>query len=142
VKAVIQQESQRAVFPSGTEFVEYGDVPGVVRAYAGASAVVTGRLHAALPALANGTPVVFSQLIWDSRVSLLTHLGLKVHSPFDRRLARLADEYASGRDRPHPRVFARMAELREKFARYVERFRRQVGLSGMNAYADMSRRPV
>lgn len=142
VKAVIQQEEQRAAFPAGTEFVEYDDAAAVIRAYAEASAVVTGRLHAALPALANGTPVVFSQQIWDSRVSLLGHLGLKIHSPFDRRLARLANDYAEGRERPSTAVFARLRELRERFAGYIERFRRQTGISTESVHADMSRPPV
>lgn len=142
VRAIVQEERQRRAFPAGTEFVDFDDVPGVLRAYAEASVVVTGRLHAALPAIANGTPVVFSQRVWDSRVSLLSHLGLKIRSPFDPALAALTAAYAEGRDRPDERIFGRVRELKESFLSYVERFRRQVGLNGETAYADMSRRPV
>ncbi|MFQ5456037.1 MAG: polysaccharide pyruvyl transferase family protein, partial [Nitrospirota bacterium] len=85
VKVVIQDEKQRLYFPNDTDFIEYSDVQSVIDEYANASVVVTGRLHAAIPAIANGTPVVFYQFIRDSRLSLLKFLGIKIYNPYNKK---------------------------------------------------------
>jgi hypothetical protein len=48
-----------------------------------ATAVITTRLHCALPCLAMGIPVVFFGNPSDYRISILTDIGIKIHSPLD-----------------------------------------------------------
>jgi len=42
--------------------------------------MITGRLHATLPALVNGAPVIFLNFFDDSRFSLLDYIGLEMHT--------------------------------------------------------------
>ncbi|MDR2038640.1 MAG: polysaccharide pyruvyl transferase family protein [Bacteroidales bacterium] len=48
-----------------------------------ATAVITSRLHCALPCLAMGIPVVFFGNKNNYRTSILTDLGIEIHSPAD-----------------------------------------------------------
>jgi len=56
----------------------YEDPAAVVRHYAGAKQVITGRLHGVLPALSQHKNVMFFGDPKDTRFSLLTHLGIRI----------------------------------------------------------------
>jgi polysaccharide pyruvyl transferase len=126
VRVVIQEESQRQYCPPGTDIVEYDDVDKVIEAYASASVVVTGRLHAALPAVASGTPVVFSQLVHDSRITLLKDIGLKIHNPYSRDILPLARGLLQGRISLSEGILSKVAALKERYLAFVEDFKRRV----------------
>jgi hypothetical protein len=126
VRVVIQEETQRQYCPPGIDLVEYTNVDQVIEAYANASVVVTGRLHAALPALASGTPVVFSQLVHDSRITLLKDIGLKVHNPYSRAILPLVLALRRGEVTLPDEILERIGRLKQEFLEYIERFRERV----------------
>jgi hypothetical protein len=126
VRVVIQEERQRKHCPPGTDVVEYNDIEGVIEAYATASVVVTGRLHAALPAVVSGTPVVFSQLVHDSRITLLKDIGLEIHNPYSTRVLPLTRELRSGSVTLPTYIFDRIAALKARYLAFVDDFRHRV----------------
>jgi len=99
-----------------------------LRRIAGASAVVTGRLHVLLTCIATGTPAVFLGGWYDSRYSLLEHLRIPVEPPVPRRIRRLAAQMLDGRP-PSDRCFTVAQDLRSAMRRYLERVAAPLGLA-------------
>jgi hypothetical protein len=126
VRVVIQEEKQRQYCPPGTDIVEYDDVDKVIEAYATASVVVTGRLHAALPAIVSGTPVVFSQLVHDSRITLLKDIGLKIHNPYSADILPLVRGLLGGQVTLPDDMFGRIAALKEGYLAFITDFQQRV----------------
>jgi hypothetical protein len=62
---------------TGASF-SYENPQEVYKRYAGASAVYTGRLHGALPAISQWRPVAFFGDLQDSRFTLLQYLGVHI----------------------------------------------------------------
>ena len=110
--------------------MDYDDVGKVIEAYATASVVVTGRLHAALPAIVAGTPVVFSQLVHDSRIRLLKDIGLKIHNPYSADILPLVHALLKGQVTLPDQMFGRIAELKERYLAFIADFRQRVSWIG------------
>jgi hypothetical protein len=89
--------------------------------------VVSGRLHAILPALANGVPAVFFTDVPDSRMQLLRDLGLPVHALDPGRIAGRLDELADAVLARAETVRENVAEFRRRFADYLALFSTEVG---------------
>lgn len=89
--------------------------------YYGARAIVTGLLHAALPGISTGKPVLFfrDSRVFDSRWTLLNYLQLPVRDLSTVEDADLTKvEYS----------LERTAALRGAFRSYVEEFKAEFGL--------------
>lgn len=85
--------------------------------------VITGRLHGALPALANGTPVFFTQTVKDSRFSLLNYLNIKIFSIEDPKIFELINEEFDHLNIVDSQItFKRIEELRNNFRKYIRDF--------------------
>ncbi|MEP6687300.1 MAG: polysaccharide pyruvyl transferase family protein [Gemmatimonadales bacterium] len=123
---VIQEEKQRRYCPPGTNVLEYDDVDKVIAAYATASVVVTGRLHAALPAIVSGTPVVFSQRVHDSRIRLLKDIGLQIHHPRSPDILPLVRGLLSGQATMPSDIFGKVFALKERYLAFITDFRQRV----------------
>lgn len=88
--------------------------------YRGASLVVTGRVHGALPAIAMGVPVIFFGAYRDSRTSLIDHLGIEQLPPDpDPILRRIEAIRNSGMTQTEP--LERAATLRANMRSFLDR---------------------
>jgi len=125
-RVVIQEEKQRRYCPPGTDILEYDDIDKVIEAYATASVVVTGRLHAALPAAVSGTPVVFSQRVHDSRIRLLKDIGLKIHDPYSADILPLVRGILRGQVTLPGDVFGKVSALKERYLAFITDFQQRV----------------
>ncbi|MDY7091527.1 MAG: polysaccharide pyruvyl transferase family protein [Acidobacteriota bacterium] len=95
---------------------------------AGASVVVTSRIHALLTALVHGTPAFFLGPWYDSRYSLVEYLGVPIEPPVPRRLQRLVEGAVSGRRLPPATPFRRARTLRRNLVRWFDEVAAPLGL--------------
>ncbi len=109
-------EAKLAALVGGIRTVKYESPGQFMGEYARADLVITGRLHGALPAVREGTPVIFYGDPADTRFTLLRFLGLPIHR-LGQELAELADKPPVGED-----VFDRVYELRQAFAGYAREY--------------------
>lgn len=86
---------------------------------AGASVVVTSRIHALLSAIIHGTPAIFLGPWYDSRYSLVEYLGVPIEPPVPRRIGRLVAAARAG-EMPPATVFERARRLRAGLAGWLE----------------------
>lgn len=92
-----------------------------------AAAVVTSRMHAFLAALIFGVPAIFLGGWYDSRYSLLEHLGVPIEPPLPQRVRKLLD--AIGRGKLPPGVcFERAQALRESMTAWIGEVGEPLGL--------------
>ena len=95
---------------------------------AGASVVVTGRIHALLSAIIHGTPAIFLGPWYDSRYSLVEDLGVPIEPPVARRIARLVEAVHTG-ELPPSTVFGRAARLRANLVRWLHEVAAPLGVA-------------
>lgn len=88
--------------------------------YAAAAAVVTGRIHGALPAIALGVRTLFFSDWRDSRYSLLDAMGVSVHPGQPDTLIGALDALLDARPSLEP--LEKAAEFRQRMTRFVDRF--------------------
>lgn len=109
----------RFELPAGATRVEMCDALQALEVYAGASVVLTGRIHGLLACIARGIPVVFFGDYRDSRYSLLQDLGVEP-LPSDpavvsATVARMLDGAS-----PPMEVLRRAGELRRLLLDFLE----------------------
>ncbi|MCC6553281.1 MAG: polysaccharide pyruvyl transferase family protein [Polyangiaceae bacterium] len=92
-----------------------------------ASVVVTGRIHAMLACITLGTPAIFLGGWFDSRYSLLEHLGVPVEPPVPARIRRLVERARGGRP-PPTRCLEAADALRRSMRSYLDDVARPLGL--------------
>jgi hypothetical protein len=112
--------------PYEERFIKYLNVKKVIRyesadqyfdEFSSAAAILTGRLHGALPGIRAGRRVVFFGNPADTRFSILPWLGVKIH-----RLNNLLldiDTFEELVD-PDSKVFDQVSILRERFKEYAK----------------------
>jgi hypothetical protein len=88
--------------------------------------VVTGRLHAVLPALANGVPAVFFTDVPDSRMRLLCDLGFPVHALAPGAIAGRLEELVAAVLAERETLRRNLALFRRRFAAYLTMFKTEV----------------
>jgi hypothetical protein len=94
-----------------------------------ASVVVTGRIHALLACIMLGTPAIFLGGWFDSRYSLIEHLGVPIEPPVPLRIRRLVERARGGR--PPPSHCLEVADtLRRSMQAYLDEVARPLGLRG------------
>ena len=92
-----------------------------------AAVVVTGRLHALLAAIALGVPAIFLGGWYDSRYSLIEHLGVPVEPPVPVRIRRLTGRVLDG-TMPRDRCLEVADQLREAMRLYLSLVAEPLGL--------------
>lgn len=128
VVGVVQSPGKGAegVAVAGVSIVKYPQPEETLALYRSARLIVTNRLHAALPAVAFGIPVIFATDWWDSRFTLIRYLGvrwLKLHS---ETVAAEAERILDNPDRLPRKPFERAAVLRHRFLDFVSDLRQIV----------------
>ncbi len=109
-------EATLAAMVGGIRVVAYQSASQYMEEYGQADLVITGRLHGALPAIRQGTPVIFYGDPSDTRFTLLNFLGLPIN-PLDMGLAEQAKSPPKNES-----VFERAYELREAFVAYAREY--------------------
>ncbi|NLF09441.1 MAG: polysaccharide pyruvyl transferase family protein [Pirellulaceae bacterium] len=99
--------------------VEYESAEQFLLEYKEADAVLTGRLHGALPAIRYGTPVILYGTVRDTRLSLFDYLGLPVY-PLCLSLRDCIGSFKSSL--PSSRPFDRVWALRQEFFSYASAY--------------------
>lgn len=107
-------------FLPGVKKVEFQSVEDFFGYYRDCDAVLTGRLHGALPAVRFGRPVVFFGHPDDSRFSLLKYLGLPI-----RELSGELKNFESFPEiaSPDPAVYEKVRILAESFITYCRTYK-------------------
>jgi hypothetical protein len=93
-----------------------------------ASVVVTGRIHALLSCIVLGVPVLFLGGWFDSRYSLIEHLGVPIEPPVPLRIRRLVERARAGR-MPSDRCLEIADGLRRSMLAYLDEVARPLGLA-------------
>jgi hypothetical protein len=101
------------------EVVEFESVEQFFACYRDSDAVLTGRLHGALPAIRYGRPVVFFGNAGDTRFSLLRYLGLPIR-PLSLELAELGTFPEI--TRPDPAVYQQVHTLARNWVSYCRTY--------------------
>lgn len=121
VTVLIHEPYERILmrFLPGIRTVEYECDEQFMAHYRNADIVVTGRLHGALPAIRYGTRLVFYGDPTDTRLSLLSFLGI----PIRRLSTDLADVLNLPEVKtPSRATLERVFELREAFLAYAKEY--------------------
>jgi hypothetical protein len=92
-----------------------------------AAVVVAGRMHVLLACVALGIPVIFLGGWYDSRYTLIDHLGVPIEPPVPLRVRNLVTEVLDGA-MPRRRCFGVAEQLRGAMLRYLRRFAEPLGL--------------
>jgi hypothetical protein len=103
-----------------------------------AAVVVTGRLHVLLAAVALGVPVIFMGGWYDSRYSLVEHLGMPVEPPVPLRIRNLAGRVLDG-TMPRSRCLEVAERLRGAMRRYLSDVAEPLGLGAPVAEPEPAR---
>ena len=108
-------ESYAVAFLGGVRKVVFRSAEQFFDHYRNCDAVLTGRLHGALPAIRFGRPIVFFGNAEDTRFSLLRYLGLPIR-PLSMELKHFErfPEITS----PDPKIFQKVLALAENFVSY------------------------
>lgn len=111
----------RFPLPANIRRIEIKNGGQAAELYAGAAAVLTGRIHGYLTCLSFGVPVAFFSTWYDSRFSLLEFLGTRIHEPEPNKITGIIDKMLKGV--MPPIYWLRQAEkLRTAMTRYLNRF--------------------
>ena len=89
----------RFPLPDRIRRVEIRSASQAIKLYSNASAVLTGRLHAYLTCLSLGVPATFFTSWYDSRFSLLEHLGIELEAAEPKRIVHVVRKMLNGKSR-------------------------------------------
>lgn len=119
VTTIAQEKHQVEIAAkAGIEILDYSP-EALISAINESRIVVTGRLHAALPAIACGIPVYFINTLKDSRFSLLEYLGLKLNS-IDSALNEIVDIVNNPESSASTIDYTKVISLRKSFLQYID----------------------
>lgn len=129
IQLLIQEKSQKKLIKEFNLNPIIYSPENLMNALKDARLMVTGRLHGALPAIACGTPVFFTQTVDDSRFSLLNYLGIESFSfkdePLEEKLFRQIKnlEFTNSKY-----TFEKVKILRSAFNNYVDEVLKEISL--------------
>jgi len=128
VEIIIQERNQlRLIQHLKIKRIAYNP-QAIIQEIANARMVLSARLHAALPAIANGTPVFFLKTMENTRFSLLEYLDIPIYDIEDPNIESKLFQFAEG-PRVNPGLtYKKVADLKEKFSRYIETLKKIEGL--------------
>lgn len=120
---VLQEKDQIDIvdkYHLNNKLVAYHNISEILSLYKNAKCIITGRLHAALPSIALGTPVIFIETHESGRFSLLEYLTLPINDIKDTSgILRHLDDIEKKRF-PSNLIFSKIRQLKEKYFNYIE----------------------
>ena len=129
VVVLVHEDRHDDIWPrSNFRKVSLQDYDETLECLRSCSALVTGRLHSLLPAVANGVPSVFFFDKYDSRMQLVQDVGLTIMRLEPDRIVNGFDELVEGCIANERAVTARLFFLRRMFTSYISMFRQEVGV--------------
>lgn len=119
VKTIVQEEHQKQIAQKADiEIFEYSPEK-LLKLIDESKIVITGRLHAALPAIASGVPVYFLNTFEDIRFSLLNYIGVDFHA-IEEAIENV-DKIIESPEKYCAKInYTRVEELRNKFLKYID----------------------
>lgn len=125
---VLQEKDQIDIvkkYHLANKLVAYSNVSKILSLYKNAKCVITGRLHAVLPSIALGTPVIFIRTHESRRFSLLEHLTLPINDVKDiMGILRYLDDIEINIFQDHL-LFIKIRHLKKKYLEYIEYINRE-----------------
>lgn len=126
---VLQEKNQKNIikqYKISNRCIEYGNPNSILSLYNKAFCVITGRLHAALPSLALGTPVIFIKTHDSQRFTLLEYLGLPMLMPDDnKKIFKLLNDIKQERYQFNG-IFKKIFFLKKQYSQYIKLINKKI----------------